>query len=482
MSHNNLKYDIKIEKIISEIETKLKKNYVISKRSVAILLIQNDEEMINIVRKKEGNNYNKIDSMIQQLINILDESPSYLISKDQYRYVEKIVDKTVSFEYKKNSSIKEFFNRITLNPISGFLILVLIIYFGFYKFVGVLGAGVLVDFIETDLFDVYLTPGINNFFNNIMPSKALSDLFVNDYGIITMGIKYAIAIVLPIVGCFFIMFSIIEDSGYLPRLSLLLDRVFKKIGLNGRAVIPMTLGFGCDTMATMVSRTLETKKERIISTILLALAIPCSAQLGVILALLSVYPKALFIWILVMIFIFLFIGYLSAKILPGEKPEFFIEVPPLRLPKIKNIIKKTYIRMYWYLREVLPLFILASVIIWIGNLTGVFDLVVNIVTPLVNMIGLPDSASEIFIFGFFRRDYGAAGLLDLQTNNELNPRQLLVAATTITLFIPCIAQFIMMIKERGLKVALAMAVFIIPFAFTCGYILNKIIIVFGVEF
>ncbi|GFP26308.1 ferrous iron transport protein B, partial [Candidatus Hakubella thermalkaliphila] len=120
---------------------------------------------------------------------------------------------------------------------------------------------------------------------------------MHDYGIITLGIRYAVAIILPIVATFFIAFSIIEDTGYLPRLAMLIDRAFKKIGLNGRAVIPIVLGFGCDTMATMVTRTLETKRERIIASILLALAIPCSAQLGVILALLAGNTKALWIWI-----------------------------------------------------------------------------------------------------------------------------------------------------------------------------------------
>jgi ferrous iron transport protein B len=482
MLHNNFKYDDKVEEIIKKIEDKLIGKYSLSKRSIVVLIIQGDKDIIELVERNENENFKVINKILETSIKEFDGTLSYIISKNQFKFVEDVIDKTVKYEEKKDNSIHNFVNKITLNPITGFILLSMVIYIGFYKFVGVFGAGFLVDFIESGIFDKYLTPHINDFFNEIIPVKIISDLFVNEYGIITMGIKYAIAIVLPIVGCFFLMFSIIEDSGYLPRLSLLLDRIFKKIGLNGRAVIPMTLGFGCDTMATMVSRTLETKKERIISTILLALAIPCSAQLGVILGLLSVYPKALFIWIFVMVFIFMLIGYLSAKVLPGEKPEFFIEVPPLRLPKLKNIIKKTYIRMYWYLKEVLPLFVFASVIIWIGNLTGLFGLTVRLVTPLVNMIGLPNEASEIFIFGFFRRDYGAAGLLDMQNEGILNPRQLLVSATTITLFIPCVAQFVMMIKERGYKVAFSMATFIVPFAFACGYILNKLIILFGVKF
>ncbi|NHZ87305.1 MAG: ferrous iron transporter B, partial [Planctomycetia bacterium] len=238
--------------------------------------------------------------------------------------------------------------------------------YALYEFVGVFGAQVAVDFLERTVFGNYINPYITKFVTTIIPWKILQDLFVNDYGIITLGVRYAIAIIMPIVATFFIAFSIIEDTGYLPRLAMLIDRVFKKIGLNGRAVIPVVLGFGCDTMATMVTRTLETNKEKVIATLLLALAIPCSAQVGVILVLLSGNIKMLWIFAGVMAFVFILVGYLASKIIPGESPLFYMEVPPLRWPKISNVFTKTYTRVEWYFKEVLPLFILASVFIWIG--------------------------------------------------------------------------------------------------------------------
>jgi ferrous iron transport protein B len=283
------------------------------------------------------------------------------------------------------------------------------------------------------------------------------------------------------VGTFFLAFSIIEDSGYLPRLAMLIDRVFKKIGLNGRAVIPMVLGFGCDTMATIVTRTQETKRERVITTFLLALAIPCSAQLGVIFGILSFNFAALFIWGLVVFLTLIFIGYLASKVLPGKKPSFYMEVPPLRMPKLSNVLAKTYARMKWYFLEILPIFILASILIWLGNITGVFDWIIGGLTPLVNLIGLPDSAAEVFLFGFFRRDYGAAGLLDMAQAGAISGVPLVVAAVTLTLFIPCIAQFAVMIKERGIKTAIYIALFIFPFAFFVGYLLNLILTTSGVK-
>lgn len=481
MRPNNIVYDKEIENIVFRIMSHLKSDYSLSKRTMALLLLEQDEEILELIRLNESENYLEIKEMVEEFVSNSLVAPSYLISQAQQSESRKVLKKV--FKHNKNggSGASSLADRLTINPFIGIPLLLLVLYFGFYKFVGVFGAGTLVDFIESDIFDTYINPYVNSTVNNLISWKVISDLFVNDYGIITLGIKYAVAIVLPVVGCFFLMFSVIEDSGYLPRISLLLDRVFKKIGLNGRAVIPMTLGFGCDTMATMVSRTLETKRERVITTFLLALAIPCSAQLGVILSLLSGKPKALLVWIIFMAFIFLLVGYLTSKVLPGERPGFYMELPPLRMPRLSNVLKKTYVRMYWYFKEVLPLFILASVLIWIGNLTGLFMKTVNLMKPLVSSLGLPEKTAEIFLFGFFRRDYGAAGLFELQSTGLMNGRQLVVAAATLTLFVPCVAQFAMMVKERGWKTAVAMAAFIVPFAFAAGFILNRLLILLGVN-
>jgi ferrous iron transport protein B len=296
-----------------------------------------------------------------------------------------------------------------------------------------------------------------------------------------LGLRYAVALILPLVTFFFLVFAIIEDTGYLPRLAMLIDRTFKKIGLSGRAVIPMVLGLGCATMATMVTRTLPTKRERVIATLLLALAVPCSAQLGVILALLSGRPKAVLIWAGLVGLVFLLVGYLAARILPGQQASFYIEVPPLRMPKLSNVLMKTYTRVVWYFREVLPLFLLASVLIWLGQLTRLFDLVIALLRKPVALIGLPQEAARIFLFGFFRRDYGAAGLYDLNKQGALNGNQLVVACVALTLFLPCIAQLLMNVKERGWKTGAVISVFILFFSFLVAYGVNLVLTGLGVS-
>jgi ferrous iron transport protein B len=243
----------------------------------------------------------------------------------------------------------------------------------------------------------------------------------------------------------------------------------------------MVLGLGCDTMATMVTRTLPTKRERVISTLLLSLAVPCSAQLGVIIALLEGRPAAALVWAAVIGGVFIFIGYLSARVLPGDQPSFYMELPPLRWPKPANVVVKTYARVVWYLKEVLPLFVLASFAIWLGELTRLFDLLVWLLRAPVGWIGLPDSAAPIFLFGFFRRDYGAAGLYDLAKTGVLSGNQIVVACIALTLFLPCIAQFLMNVKERGWRTGVGMSAFILFFSFGVAYLVHVAITALGLS-
>jgi len=373
----------------------------------------------------------------------------------------------------------ERLSALTMNPITGVPLVLIVLYFGLFKFVGGFGAGTLVDFLEGTLFEGFLNPWAINLAEQTIPWYWLKELLVGEYGLFTLGVRYAIAIVLPIVGAFFIAFAAIEDSGYFPRLAMLVDRVFKKIGLNGRAVIPMVLGFGCDTMATVVTRTLETTRERIIATLLLSLAIPCSAQLGVIFGLLSGVQGALLVWILSMVLVFLLVGFLAAKVVPGERPMFYMELPPMRLPQVGNVLVKTLTRMQWYFLEIFPLFMIASVLLWAGKMTGALEWLVRAMEPVMGALGLPNDVAAAFILGFFRRDFGAAGLYDLQKDGVLDPVQLTVAAVTLTLFVPCVAQFLIMKKERGWKVSLGIFFMVTGLAFTVGWLLNKLLLTTG---
>jgi ferrous iron transport protein B len=261
------------------------------------------------------------------------------------------------------------------------------------------------------------------------------------------------------------------------------NRVFNMIGLNGKAVLPMVLGLGCGTMAVMTSRILETKRDRIITTFLLALAIPCSAQLGVILGILgSLSFMATVIWTSSILIVLFVSGFLASKLVSGERTEFFLEIPPIRMPNAMNIIVKTVGRVEWYLKEAVPLFILGTLILFMLHKLNLLVLLEKAASPIiVNLLDLPPKTTASFILGFLRRDYGAAGLFEMAQHGELTPVQSVVSLVTITLFLPCLASFFMIIKERGLRTTLWIVGIVFPAAFLYGGLLSWLLRYFKVS-
>jgi Fe2+ transport system protein B len=311
--------------------------------------------------------------------------------------------------------------------------------------------------------------------------------FVGPYGLLTMGVTYAVAIVLPVVTTFFFVFSVLEDSGYLPRLAVMSNRVLRSMGLNGKAVLPMVLGLGCDTMATLTARIMETRKERMLVTLLLALGVPCSSQLSVIFALMQrTSAAATFVWVGVVIGTLLLVGWVAARALPGDRSDFLLEMPPIRQPMVSNILAKTMARIEWYLKEAVPLFLAGTALLFVLDAFHLLGFVHRAGEPIVHhFLGFPrggavsDRVSEALLVGFLRRDFGAAGLLDLARAGRLSSADVAVSMVTITLFIPCIANVFMIAKERGWKTAGAMSAFIFPYAIAVGAVVRAGFRAFG---
>ena len=472
-----IRYDTGIEAGVRDIVALLP-DPSISKRSIALMLLAGDESL------KEWLHAHLPDHVIEEIERIRQEiqgkyhnSLGFLINQQRMKKADEVLRSVVTYhEAGKRSQFAHDLGRWSMHPVYGIPILILVLFL-VYQFVGVLGAGEAVDFLEETIFGTYLNPWIAKIIDLLLPVPFIKELLMGEYGLITMAITYAIAIVLPIVGFFFIAFGVLEDSGYLPRLAVMVNRVFNVMGLNGKAVLPMILGFGCDTMATLTTRILETKKERILVTLLLALGIPCSAQLGVILGMVSgLSIMATLIWIGTVVAVMFIVGYISSRIVSGDPSDFVLELPPIRIPQFSNILVKTLARVEWYLKEAVPLFLLGTLILFIGHKIGALEYLQRITDPIVvDVLGLPSKAAEAFVIGFLRRDYGAAGLFKLAKEGMLDPVQIVVSLVVMTLFVPCIANFFMMIKERGLRTALYMITFIFPFAFAVGGLLNWIL-------
>ncbi|MBI4051965.1 MAG: ferrous iron transport protein B [Elusimicrobia bacterium] len=368
----------------------------------------------------------------------------------------------------------------SLRPWPGYLIAGFVLW-GMYEFVGVLGAQTLVDFLEETVFGNFINPMVSQAVQNLLPWRWLQDILVGEYGVFTMALTYAFALILPIVTTFFLALGFLEDTGYLPRLSVLLNRFFRLIGLNGKAVFPMILGLGCGSMAMLTTRILDTKKEKILMSFLLALAVPCSAQLGVLMAMGSGLPLSVFgIWLFVVVGSLLGTGWAASKVLPGAPSPFLLEIPPMRLPQMGNLIRKVASRLKWYLREVVPLFIYGTMALYFLDAFGLLKIIGRWSSPVVTgFLGLPEKATEAFWVGFFRRDYGAAGFYQMQRDGLLSLRQSAVSMVAIALFMPCIAQWLMSVKERGMKATLLISGFVLFYALGIAAAVNQILIFLG---
>ncbi|HJS28701.1 MAG TPA: nucleoside recognition domain-containing protein, partial [Anaerolineales bacterium] len=402
------------------------------------------------------------------------------IQETRLDYVEVLAAACLLNRGRASTGLLAAIGRIATHPIWGLFILAGVLLAMFW-FVGVLGAGVLVDLLETRVFGEMINPWVTSVVEQIFSSPVIVDFLVGEFGLWTMGVTYAFALILPIVTTFFLAFGFLEDTGYLPRLAVLTNRVFRILGLNGKAIIPMVLGLGCVTMATLSTRILETKRERLLAILLLALAIPCSAQLGVILGMLAGTSfTAAVIWGLVMLGVVLLVGGLSSRLIPGSRSSLLVEIPPIRAPSISNVAVKTLARLEWYLKEVVPIFLFGTALLFFLDLSGVLDRLILLGEPLVvNWLGLPPEASAAFLMGFLRRDFGATGLFVLDSQGLLTARQIVVAMVTITLFIPCFASVLMIARERGNRTALALTALIFPMAFLIGGMLNRLLLFVG---
>jgi ferrous iron transport protein B len=319
---------------------------------------------------------------------------------------------------------------------------------------GVVVAQIVVDYTEGTLMSGYYEPFMRRLAAPLLGEQTFAyRLLVGDFGLLTMTVTYLIGLLLPLVTGFYLALSFLEDSGYLPRIAFLTDRILNKIGLNGRAVIPMILGLGCVTMATLTTRVLSSRRERTIALALLGIAIPCSAQLGVIASLVTpLGVRALLTYVLVILFVYGLVGTLLNKILPGCSSDLLLDLPPLRFPGLGNIVKKTSARVYGFLWEAAPIFAGGVVLVAVMQESGVLLTIQQALTPItVHWLQLPASSAQAFVMGLVRRDFGAAGLYAL----PMSATQKLTASITITLFVPCVASMLVMWKERGWREAAA---------------------------
>ena len=380
-----------------------------------------------------------------------------IIYSQRREKINHIVSKVIS-ESENGFDLAEYIGNILLNPFVGIVTAILMFYI-LYQVIGIFVAEKVVNFVSAAVKDHY-SSWISGMVAQFAHQEWLKEILVGEFGILTMTIELLIGVLLPLVASFYLFMAVLEDSGYLPRLAVLTDRLLSKIGLNGRAVIPLLLGLGCTTMGVITTRILGSKRERVIATAILGLTIPCSAQIGVIIALIAAIG-GLKIWALYILTIFVVMvlaGTLLNKMLKGQSTDFLIDIPPMRLPIIKNTLNKMFFRLFNFLKEASPMFLVGSLLVSVFKVTGILYLIHKILSPIVvYLLKMPEEFANVFIMGIIRRDFGSVEILKmagLEGNaGILEPIQIFVAAVTVTLFVPCLAALIVIYKERGFKEA-----------------------------
>lgn len=358
-----------------------------------------------------------------------------------------------------------------MHPATG-LPLLAVMLVAIYFIIGRFVAGNLVGLLQGTLLEGYYVPWLQGVFGKLLsPESPVFHVLVGRFGLFTMAPATLLGVILPLVTSFYLLLSLLEDSGYLPRIATLADRALRAVGLNGRALIPFILGLGCVTMGTLTTRILGSKRERFIAMTLMAVTVPCSAQLAIVAALMStaepIYTIAYFA---ILMAVFVVLGTLLNRLVPGETSDLLIDLPTLRMPRPENVARKTGLKAWGFMKEVTVFFAVGTLFLGVLDVTGVLAWVTREGAPVMTgWLGLPASAMTGFVMGIIRRDFGAAGFIGL----DLTSPQLLVAMVTITLFVPCIASTIVVLKERGWRYMLGLVGLSTGFAVLLGGLIAR---------
>lgn len=465
-----------------DIIEKLCRDSDISPRVIALLLLAGDRSIEGYLGEKFGS------ELLEELTSLAadyrrEEAETFraLIANLYNKKAEQIVKEIQYIEPPLKSQHLVTFGDWCTQLHTGIPIAIAVLLL-VYLFVGTFGATFLVDTINGVIFEGFLIPWTTKFLEPI-PSQFFRDMFVDpDFGILPTGVFLALGLVMPVLFCFYLVFGILESSGYLPRLSILLDKVFRKMGLNGKGVIPLVMGFSCVTMAILTTRLLDTKKEKNIATFLLLLGMPCAPLIAVMFVILDKMPFTATLTVFGIIFAQTFIaGFAANKIIPGQGSPLIFEIPPMRLPKPIQVVKSAAQKTYFFSKEAVPVFIFASLFVFLFERIGGLEIVEDLFRPVIhNLMGLPEKSVQVFIKTIIRRESGATELEHLR--GIYTNLQLVVNLLIMTFLTPCINAILVLFKERGQKTAAIIIGTVIIYAILMGSLVNHVCLALGVTF
>jgi len=450
-------------------------------RALAILLLAEAPAARQYVEEHFGRGMvDQVDRLVSSLQREIGRPLDVVVTERYAATADRIVRETQRV-YQRSPL---FMTRLGLwsQQLSTGIPLALAILFAMYLFVGSFGATYLVDLLNNRIFAGILTPLFVRIVEPI-PSAFVREALVDpDFGVLTTGLFLAFGIVMPVMLCFYLFFGILEESGYLPRFSVLLHRMMKRIGLNGKGVIPLVMGFSCVTMALLTTRMLDSRKERLIASLILTMALPCAPLIAVMFIILARMPwyASAFVFGFLLVQTIL-VGVLADRFISGGHAELMLELPPMRAPGTRSILVTTWRRTWAFMKEAVPLFLLAAFLVFVFHYVGGLRLLEEATRPLMSgLLGLPESSVRVFMKTIIRREAGAVELDLLRA--DFSNLQLVVTLLTMTLLIPCVNTMVVLFKERGAHVAGTILAGVFVYALLGGGLVNHACRALGISF
>jgi len=421
---------------------------------------------------------------VKQLVERIEEAKSSTLEyEDQERWHEvgNIVDKVQNITHRHHTWLERL-GDASVRPLTGIPMAAIVMFLAF-KLIRFIGEG-LIGHVGEPLFENLWLPVVTKLSSLMGSGGFLHDLvigqlidgeidFGQSFGLLTTGLFVPIGAVLPYVFAFYVVLSFLEDLGFIPRLAVMVDTLMHRLGLHGFAIVPMLLGLGCNVPGALSTRILETRRERFISATILSIAVPCAALQAMVVGLVGehgvgylaiIYGTLLAVWVL--------LGVIFNKTVKGQSPEIFLEIPPYRIPYMRSLAKKIWIRIKWFLKEAIPFVLLGVLIVNLLYTFGVIQFVGKITAPVVTrVLGLPQEAVGALIVGFLRKDVAVGMLIPL----GLTIKQLVIASVVLAMYFPCVATFTTLVKELGIVDMLKSAVIMVLSTLIVGGLLNLIL-------
>ena len=419
---------------------------------------------------------------IKELVSRLDEArPSEFTYQDKWETIGQIVSQVQQVTHRHHTAWERLADA-SVRPFTGIPIALIVLYLSF-RLIRLIGES-LISFVFDPLFERLWAPlmlklsallGGSGLLHGILIGELIDGKikFMESMGLLTTGLYVPFAAVLPYIFAFYLVLSLLEDSGYLPRLAVLMDTFMHRLGLHGLGIIPMLLGLGCNVPGSLSTRILETRRERFIAATIMAIAVPCMAQIAMIVGLVGKYgAKGLGTVFGTLFIIWVGLGALLNRILKGESPEIFVDIPPYRVPYMKAVAKKVWMRVKWFLKEAVPFVLLGVFIVNVLYTLGIIQLMGRLAAPIVTgLFGLPKETVGALLIGFLRKDVAVGMLVPL----GLTLRQLIIASVILAIYFPCVATFTTLARELGLKDMLKSVAIMITLTIIVGTLLNLVL-------